>query len=95
MSGARTVALHPDHLADLRQSGLNDETIAALGIHSARPQDIPKLVGWDPPNVTSALVFPYDAGFCRVKVFPPYKDKDGRAVKYLQRPDSGVKELLE
>jgi len=86
----RTVALHPDHLADLRRSGLNDETIASLRIHSARPQDIPKLVGWDPPNVTSALVFPYGCGFCRVKVFPPYKDKDGHTVKYLQRPASGV-----
>ncbi len=90
MSGARTVALHPGHLADLRQSGLNDDTISALGIHSARPQDISRLVGWNPPNVTSALIFPYQDGFHRVKVFPPYKDKDGHTVKYLQRPASGV-----
>ena len=84
--------LHPDHLADLRRSGLTDETIAALGIFSARPHDIPQLVGFDPPAiVTSVLVFKYlGEDFCRVKVFPPYRDKDGRLVKYLQRPGSGV-----
>ncbi len=66
--------------------------IHALGIYSARPQDIPQLVGWDPPSVTSALVFPYpsDDGFCRVKVFPPFVDKDGHRVRYLQRPGSGA-----
>lgn len=86
------LALHPDHLADLRRSGLTDETIAALGIYSARPQDISKLIGWDPPGVQSALVFPYpgEDGFCRVKVFPLFKDKDGHTVRYLQRPGSGV-----
>ncbi len=84
--------LHPDHLTDLQRSGLSDQTIITLNIHSQRPQDIPRLVGWDPPQVTSALVFPYpgEGGFCRVKVFPPYKDKDGHTVKYLQPPTSGV-----
>lgn len=86
------MALHPDHLEDLRRSGLTDETIAALGIHTARPQDIPRLVGWDPPGVTTALVFPYpgEKGFCRVKVSPPFVDKKGHTVKYIQRPGSAV-----
>lgn len=83
--------LHPDHLADLTQSGLTETTICALGLHSARPGDIARLVGFDPNGVRSALVFPYpgENGFCRVKVFPPY-EKDGHAVKYLQRPKSGA-----
>lgn len=84
--------LHPDHLADLTQSGLTDATIRALGLHSARPSDIAKLVGFDPPGVTSALVFPYpgDNGFCRIKIFPPSRDRAGHTVKYLQRPKSGA-----
>ena len=93
MSGARTMALHPEHLADLRRSGLTDETISALEIHSARPGDIPRLAGWNPKEVTSVLVFPYpgEAGFCRIKVFPAFVDKNGRKVKYLQRSGTGVR----
>ncbi|MBI3988827.1 MAG: DUF3854 domain-containing protein [candidate division NC10 bacterium] len=86
------LSLHPDHLVDLRRSGLSDETVATLNIYSARPGDIPKLVGWNPPDALSILVFPYpgEDGFCRVKAFPPFKDKDGHTVKYLQKPGSGV-----
>ena len=83
---------HPAHLADLARSGLTQETIEALGIHTVRPGDIPRLVGWDPPGVTSALAFPYpgEDGFARVKVFPPFTGKDGHTGKYLQRPGTGV-----
>lgn len=92
-AAAATVNLHPEHRADCRRSGLSDETIDALGIHSARPGDIARLVGFDPPNVTSVLVFPYpgEDGFSRVKVFPPCTDRNGHTVKYLQRPKSGVR----
>jgi hypothetical protein len=85
-------AFHPDHWTDLCKSGLSPETIQALGIYSARPGDIPKLLGWSPTGVQSALVFPYpgDEGFCRVKIFPPYRDKAGHIVKYLQKRKSGV-----
>ena len=31
---------HPDHLADLRASGLSDETIRQAGVYSLRPCDI-------------------------------------------------------
>ncbi len=89
-------SFHPDHWADLKNSGLSDETIRALGIHSARPGDIPKLIGWTPPKVRSALVFPYpgENGFCRVKVFPPFTNAAGHSVKYLQRKRSGVRLYL-
>jgi len=81
-----TASLHPDHLADLRKSGLTNETIAAMGVYSVPPTDIPHLLGWNPPQVQSALAFPYPGtgGFVRLKVFPPYQDKRGHAVKYLQ-----------
>ena len=39
MSDARP-PLHPEALADLRKSGLSDETIAACGLHSVRPEDL-------------------------------------------------------
>ncbi len=83
---------HPDHLKDLERSGLSEETIRDLEIYSARPHDIPQLIGRNPPEVRSALVFPYpgEGGFCRVKVFPPFVDKNGHTVRYLQRPGSGV-----
>jgi len=83
-------ALHPLHLEDLRKSGLNDEMIGLMGVYSARPADIPKLVGRNREKVESALVFPYPGcdGFYRVKVFPPFKDEDGHTVKYLQKPGS-------
>lgn len=83
---------HPEHWTDLCQSGLSPETIQALGIYSARPSDIPKLIGWAPEGVTSALVFPYpnNNGFCRVKVFPAFTDKSGHNNRYLQRKNSGV-----
>ncbi len=82
---------HPEHLEDLERSGLSEAVIRDLGIYSARPHDIPKLIGWNPQEVRSALVFPYpgEDGFCRVKVFPPFVDQNGHTVKYLQRPGSG------
>lgn len=79
-------SFHPDHLADLRRSGLTNETIAAMTVHSVPPANTARLLGWNPPQVQSALAFPYPnvPGFARLKVFPPYQDKRGHAVKYLQ-----------
>ncbi len=31
---------HPDHLADLRKSGINDNTIELKGLHSVRPNRV-------------------------------------------------------
>ena len=78
--------LHPDHATDLRKSGLTPETIAAMAVYSVPPSDIPHVLGWNPEQAQSALAFPYPGtgGFVRLKVFPPYKDKRGHAVKYLQ-----------
>lgn len=83
-------ALAPEHIADLRKSTLTDETIAAQFIRSVPPAMIGRLLGFDPPGVTSALLFPFRSpagGFMdhvRIKLFPPLTDATGHAVKYLQ-----------
>ncbi|OGW91858.1 MAG: hypothetical protein A3D28_05135 [Omnitrophica bacterium RIFCSPHIGHO2_02_FULL_63_14] len=57
-----------------------------MAVYSVPPSDIPHVLGWNPEQVQSALAFPYPGtgGFVRLKVFPPYQDKRGHAVKYLQ-----------
>lgn len=84
-------SFHPDHWADLQKSGLSDEIIQSAGLYSVRPTDIPRILGFNPQKVDSALAFPYfENDFVRLKIFPAYLDKDGHKVKYLQKKDSGV-----
>ncbi|MCB9758167.1 MAG: DUF3854 domain-containing protein [Candidatus Omnitrophica bacterium] len=84
--------LHPEHLLDLKKSGLSDETIAMMKVYSVRPADIPKALGWNPSGVDSVLAFPYlkTEGFVRYKTFPPLTNQEGHTVKYLQKKGSGV-----
>ncbi len=88
-----SLALHPDHLADLARSGLTQDDARAVGIYSARLCDIARLIGRDVPDGTSALVFQYHGcdGFVRVKPFPPVLDADGRPLRYLQRAGTGCR----
>jgi P4 family phage/plasmid primase-like protien len=82
--------LSPEHLADLRKSGLSDEAIRAGRFHTRHAEEVTRLLGGkkDPGSLGSALVIPYhDAagnftGNCRVKPDKPRKDKDGRVIKY-------------
>ena len=85
-------SLSPEHRADLKKSGLTDETITRANIHSVPPCDISKILGKNyGDKVDSLLAFPYaQNGFCRYKLFPPIKDKDGHKVKYFQSSGSGV-----
>jgi hypothetical protein len=80
--------LHPEHLADLRASGLNDNSIRAAGVYSIRPCDINLFFNARkgvPPEIASALCFPYQGGeFARLKLFPPL----GK-MKYAQPPKTG------
>jgi hypothetical protein len=75
------LSLHPGHLADLRKSGLLDETIREAGIYSVRPSDIIKKVGFNDTRIESVMAFPYLGcdGFEVYKIFPP---RDG--LKYVQ-----------
>jgi hypothetical protein len=90
LSRAYDGALAPEHLADLRKSGLTDETIAAQFIRSVPPAMLPRLLGFDLPAVRSAMLLPFRSpagGFMdhvRLKIFPGLTDAGGHAIKYLQ-----------
>src|SRR5882724_2066903 len=89
--------LHPEHLADLRHSGLTDATIALHRIRSVPPAMIGPLLGFDLAAIRSAMLIPFPApagGFMdhvRMKVFPAFTDRRGQTVKYLQPRGSGVR----
>ncbi len=93
----RDNSLAPDHLADLRRSGLTDETIRLHRIRSVPPSMIGPLLRFDIPAIRSAMLIPFPApagGFMdhvRLKIFPPLTSKDGQTVKYLQPRGSGVR----
>ncbi len=82
-----TTLLAPEHLDDLRRSGLSDATIEALHFEAVRPHDI-KIKG-----VESAYSIPYfnvDGSvncFKRRKLFPPIKTTNG-TMRYWQPTDS-------
>ena len=78
---------YPDHLADLRASGLTDETIRAAGVHSLAPRFIDKFFRGDvPAEIQTALCFPYQGGtFARIKIFPSL----GK-MKYAQPPGTSA-----
>jgi hypothetical protein len=88
--------LHPPHLADLRKSGLSDETIARQKIRSVLPNLISQLLGFPGSKVMSALLFPFPCptsrfmDHIRMKIFPALKTKKG-SVKYLQPRHSGMR----
>ncbi len=89
--------LAPEHLRDLRKSGLTDETIQAHKIRSVPPSMIGQLLEFDIPAIRSAMLIPFAdpaGGFMdhvRLKIFPPLTSKDGQTVKYLQPRGSGVR----
>jgi len=91
-------SLAPDHLADLRKSGLTSETIRAHLIRSVPPAMIPQLLGFNIDAVRSAYIIPFPdpmtgrfMDHVRMKIFPPLTSKDGQTVKYLQPRRSGVR----
>jgi hypothetical protein len=86
------MSLHPDHLKDLQKSGLTEDTITKANIHSVPPCDISKILGKTyADQVDSLLAFPYSKnGFCRYKLFPSIKDREGHKIKYFQPSGSGV-----
>jgi hypothetical protein len=81
------MSLHPKHLANLRRSGLSDETIQTAGIYTVPPAEINKKLGALGNGVVSALAFPYPGcgGFERYKV---WREEGHQGPKYLQPPGS-------
>lgn len=76
--------LKSEHRTDLEKSGLSDKTILESGIYSIAGDEARELLGCGSRQIQSAMVFPYENGFVRLKVFPSYKDRKNRKVKYLQ-----------
>ncbi len=85
--------LSPEHLADLKRSGLADKTITEAGIESVSPDRINKRLGFNIPGLNSMYQIPYGDSYARYKVFYAQGEeyyKDGRAKpKYLCRKESG------
>jgi len=80
---------HPDHLEDLRKSGLTDETIGSGQVYSLRPKDMSLFFGrtGSPAALETALCFPYQGGeFARIKLFPPVGTR-----KYSQPPKTSAR----
>jgi hypothetical protein len=97
LSSCSGYGLAPDHRADLRASGLTEETIRLHRMRSVPPGLIGSLLGFDMPAIRSALLIPFPdpaGGFLdhvRMKVFPPFTDRRGQTVKYLQPRHSGAR----
>jgi hypothetical protein len=81
--------LHPDHIADLRKSGLSDETILKADIKSVPPDMINKKLGFNISDLTSCYEIPYDKNFSRFKAFYGDHQYDKKHPKYLQRKNTG------
>jgi hypothetical protein len=85
--------LHRDHLADLRKSGLNDETLLACRFQTVSAEELERL-GSHYEDVVSAYRIPYwglrgdKIDFARLKLFPPIKNADGHEQKYSQASGS-------
>ncbi len=79
--------LHPEHFADLRRSGVGEETIAVAGIRSLGPAEQRRYLS---PRIAEKIqhcyIIPYpdSEGFYRVKLFPPIPDGDGQHIRYYQ-----------
>src|SRR5215831_14849296 len=83
--------LLPEHLADVRASGLTDLTIEVMRLESVEPSD-----GLKAKGVVSAYRIPYlqlkdCEPFCRDKLFPPIADENGRQRKYDQPAGAGCR----
>jgi uncharacterized protein DUF3854 len=87
MSATTTLpALHPEHLAYLSARGIAPATIATDGSYSASPEDFARLAGRPvPAEVLSALAIPFPGcdGYTVLRLFPPFRDRDGQIVKFL------------
>ncbi len=79
------MTLHPDHLEDLRRSGLSDETIERYRIESVPTEDLGRELGGIASHIKSSYRIPYEGhnGFCRFKLFPPVGSQ-----KYHQPKDT-------
>ncbi len=83
--------LAPEHYADLKKSGLSDDTIREAGIKAVPPDQINKKLDFNVHGLVSMYEIPFDDEYSRFRVF--YEsgkgvDKSGKPKpKYLTRKD--------
>ena len=84
-------SLFPEHLADLRKSGLAHPMIETMRVRSLTPEGFEQATAKKFSGVDSYLAFPYPGieGYVRYKLFPPILDEEGKLLKYFQPKDSG------
>jgi hypothetical protein len=91
VSNGETNPLRPEHLRDLRGSGLTDDTIGAAHLYSLTdPAEIGRLLNWKAPasRLGPCLCFPYldlngqPNGYAAVKPDRPQPQKNGKPRKY-------------
>lgn len=80
---------HPDHLTDIRRSGLSNETILTAGIVTVMPSVINKCLGYSLPGLISMYEIPYGDGFSRYRCFYEEGKTGPKYPKYLQKKHSG------
>lgn len=84
---AAPTGLNERHLAELRESGLTDETIAASRIRSVSDREIRDILGWQPKDHAwgEGWAIPFDGNgdpYWRVKLDYPRHSQKGEPVKY-------------
>jgi hypothetical protein len=85
--------LLPEHLADLRRSGLTDDTITKMNVSSVA-DDLDRR--FKMAGVQSAIRFEYlrlngQSPFHRLKFFPPLPKDNGKVQKYWQPHETGCR----
>ncbi|MGD0826593.1 MAG: DUF3854 domain-containing protein [Desulfobaccales bacterium] len=81
------LSLHPEHMADLKRSGLTDETIQAAGIYTVSPGEIGKKLGGGDSGIDSLLAFPYP-GYDGYERFKCWYLEGKTGPKYRQGKDA-------
>jgi len=79
-----TPSLASNHLAELRASGLSDDTIVAAGIYSVADAKVAEILKWQPKehHWGPAMAFPFADGYTRVKLDHPRTNGKGEPIKY-------------
>ncbi|MDX6768931.1 MAG: phage/plasmid primase, P4 family [Elusimicrobiota bacterium] len=91
----RTCELTSEHVADLKKSGIMPATAEAARLRGVDAIGLKRGIGFGVSAVKSAVLIPYaGTDFLRAKVFPPYVDKLGKRVKYLQPKETSPRLYL-
>jgi len=94
LSVAREKELHDGrlaekHLADLRASGISDETIGRAGLATVSAEEAEDYLGYSPGSACLVFEYPGPEPYYRLKPARPLTGPDGTRRKYLAAKESG------